>query len=59
MQQQETTTLTPAQFARASGLSLNRVYALLWEGRVSAEKTDGVWQIPASELQKRQKAVPA
>ena len=52
-------TISPAQFARATGQSLHRVYALLWEGRLSAEKVDGVWQIDKSELEKRQKVESA
>jgi len=48
--------MTPAQFAKASGLSLSYVYGLVWSGRIQAEKVDEVWAIPASELAKRQEA---
>ena len=46
--------MSPAQFARLSGLSLGYVYSLLWSGRLQAEKTDGQWRIPPSALQQRQ-----
>ena len=45
--------LTPAQFAKESGLTLSYVYALVWSGRLPAEKADGVWQISAAELERR------
>jgi hypothetical protein len=45
--------LTPAQFARRAGLSLGYVYQLLWDGRVSADKVDGAWAIPVSELERK------
>jgi len=51
-------TMTPAEFARASGLTLPYVYSLIWAGRLPAEKSaGGVWQIPASALQQRREAV--
>ena len=57
---EEQVTLTPAEFARSAGLSLGYVYALLWAGRLAAQKNDGTWAISASELERRtQKAVSA
>ena len=49
---QGTSTLTPAEFSRLSGLSLGYVYARLWSGRVAgAQKIHGQWHIPASALE--------
>src|SRR5262245_20556653 len=45
--------MTPAQFAKAAGLSLSYVYGLVWSGRIQAEKIDDVWAIPMTELEKR------
>jgi len=49
--------MTPAEFARASGLTLPYVYSLIWAGRLPAEKSDGVWQIPQSALEQRREAL--
>lgn len=64
MELQNTSTLTPAEFSRLSGLSLGYVYARLWSGRVvGAQKIDGQWHIPATALealkQRRESAVTA
>jgi excisionase family DNA binding protein len=59
---QQTMTMTPAEFARAAGLTLPYVYSLLWAGRLPAEKSvEGTWRIDASALEQRrqQKAVTA
>jgi hypothetical protein len=53
MESQNSSTLTPAEFARQSGLSLGYVYSLLWSGRLPAAKSDGVWQIPVNALKQR------
>jgi len=57
MESQNNSTLTPAEFARQSGLSLGYVYSLLWSGRLQAAKSDGVWQIPQSALEQRREAL--
>jgi excisionase family DNA binding protein len=47
-------TMTPAEFARACGLTLPYVYSLIWAGRLQAEKSDaGTWKIPQSALEQR------
>ena len=46
--------LSPAEFARATRLSMQHVYSLLAAGRLDAQKVDGRWQIATSELEKRQ-----
>jgi hypothetical protein len=52
MELQDTSTLTPAEFSRLSGLSLGYVYARLWSGRVvGAQKIDGQWHIPEGALE--------
>ena len=51
-------TLTPAEFARRTGLSLGYVYSLLWTGRLDAEKSDGNWSICASELERAAHLMP-
>jgi hypothetical protein len=47
--------LSPAQFARQAGLTLQYVYSLLAAGRLEAERREGRWQIAAAELEKRQR----
>jgi hypothetical protein len=46
--------LSPSEFARAAGLTMQHVYSLLAAGRLEAEKCDGRWCIAAAELDKRQ-----
>ena len=53
MEPQDRLTLTPAEFARAAGLTLQYVYSLLAAGRLEAAKTDGAWAISAAELERR------
>jgi hypothetical protein len=53
MEPQNSSTLTPAEFARSAGLTLQYVYSLLAAGRLEASKTDGVWAISAAELERR------
>ena len=45
--------LTPAEFARLTGLSLGYVYSQLWSGKLTATKSDGQWAIPVSEVERR------
>lgn len=46
--------LTPRQAARELAISLDRVYVLLWGGRLAASKNDrGEWQIPAEVVERR------
>ncbi len=47
--------LTVAQFARKIGFRLDYIYALIWAGRIKAQKINGFWRIPPEELVKRQK----
>ena len=54
MEQQEQESVSAAQFARETGLSLQHVYSLLASGKLPAAKRDGCWAIPARELDKRQ-----
>lgn len=51
----EQQTVSPSQFARETGLSLQYIYSLLAAGRLEAEKHDGCWAISAIELEKRQR----
>jgi len=45
---------TPRQAARDLGITLDRVYVLLWGGRLAASKNDrGEWQIPAEVVERR------
>ncbi len=37
---------------RAQGISLIRVYQLLYAGRIKAEKRAGRWQIPETEAER-------
>jgi hypothetical protein len=45
--------VTPAEFARLTGLSLGYVYNQLWSGKLSARKVDGQWAIPVTEVDRR------
>ena len=47
--------LSPVQYARLRGLSLNYVYSLLWLGVLPAAKVDGRWLIDADAVLERQK----
>lgn len=53
MESQNSSTLTPAEFAHSAGLTLQYVYSLLAAGRMGAVKTDGMWAISAAELERR------
>jgi hypothetical protein len=45
---------TPRQCARELGITLDRVYVLLWGGRLAASKNGrGEWQIPAEVVERR------
>jgi len=54
MQMEQKQTLSPSEFARGAGLTMQHVYSLLAAGRLQAEKCDGRWCIDATELEKRQ-----
>lgn len=41
--------LSPAQYARAHGLTINYVYLLIWNGKVEARKVYGRWFIVAPD----------
>lgn len=45
--------LTPAEFAKRTGLSLGYVYTQLWSGKLVATKIEGQWAIPVTEVEKR------
>ena len=49
--------LTPVEFAKRSGLSLQYIYGLLRSGRLHAEKSNGQWAIDPDELQRRERQV--
>ena len=45
---------TPRHAARELGINLDRVYVLLWAGRLAASKdARGEWQIPAEVVERR------
>jgi len=51
--------LTPAEFARQRGISLDYVYRCLWDGRIEGTKTVDGWRIPSSQLERRREAARA
>ncbi len=57
-QAEEQLQLSPADFARRSGMTLNHTYSLLWSGRLQGSKIDGQWRIPASALEGAQRTTP-
>ena len=57
MEWKDASTLSPAQYARLSGLSLGYVYGRLWSGRLAgAQKVDGQWRIPVAALESLKKS---
>lgn len=46
--------ITPAEYARREGFSLNYVYKLLVVGRLPAERIDGKWQIPVNSNHRKE-----
>lgn len=46
---------SPAQAARKLGISLEYVYRQIWAGKIAAQKRNGKWHVPASELERRLK----
>lgn len=54
MNEAEEKVITPVEYARACGLTLGYVYALLWTGRLAgAQKIGRQWRIPASAIRQR------
>lgn len=47
-------TLSPAEAARAMGVTLDYVYKLIWAGKIRAEKIDGKWRVDATEEPKQE-----
>lgn len=47
------TSLSPRQTANRLGITLNAVYALLWAGKISAERRNDRWYISAAAVEKR------
>ena len=48
--------LTPRQTAVALGIRLDATYALIWAGKLEAEKRDGRWLIPKQAVEQRIRA---
>lgn len=48
--------LTPRQAATALGIRMDTTYALIWAGKLVAEKSDGRWRVPLSAVESRLKA---
>jgi excisionase family DNA binding protein len=44
---------SPRQAAVRLGIRLDNLYALIWAGKLSAQKHDGRWLIDASALEQR------
>jgi excisionase family DNA binding protein len=50
-------TFTVREAAEALGVEIDRVYSLLWSGRLDAEKIEGVWAISVESVHKRKAAL--
>ena len=48
--------LSPREAAIKLGISMNRVYNLLWSGKLRADQAEGKWYIPESAVEERLKA---
>jgi hypothetical protein len=48
--------VSPREAARRLGIRLDAVYALLWAGRLPAQKKDGRWWVDAAAIERRLKA---
>lgn len=46
-------TVGATEAARRLGVSLQQVHRLLWAGTLAADKVNGRWQVPISEIEKR------
>lgn len=44
---------TPREAATALGVRLDATYALIWTGRLAAEKKDGRWLVPRRAVEER------
>ena len=51
--------LNVRQAAAALGVGIHRLYELIWEGKLAAERVDGVWSIPESAIRDRKRAKEA
>ena len=47
--------MTPRQAAQRLGIGLHRLYELIWEGRVSAQRVDGRWLLDKKAVEQRLK----
>jgi predicted site-specific integrase-resolvase len=47
--------LSPAETARKLGISLEYAYRQIWAGRLPANKREGRWYVPSSEVERRVK----
>jgi hypothetical protein len=48
-------TISPSEFARELGYSMNYTYGLIATDKVAATKRDGRWLISAGEVEKRRR----
>ena len=46
-------TMSVREAASALGVSLQQVYKLVWDGRLSSDKIDGQWRISKATVQSR------
>jgi hypothetical protein len=46
-------TLTPRAAALLLGIRLDAIYALIWAGKLEADKKDGRWEIPRIAVEAR------
>ena len=51
-----TKTISVAEYARAKGHPLSYVYAMVWSGKLPANKVGRVWRIPVSAVEGRIRA---
>jgi excisionase family DNA binding protein len=49
----EQTGMSPSEAARKLGISLDAVYKLIYAGKLTAQKTKGLWIIAANSVSQR------
>jgi excisionase family DNA binding protein len=47
--------LTATESCRRLGITLDALYRLLYAGKLTGRKVEGVWRIPLSAIEQRQK----
>jgi excisionase family DNA binding protein len=47
--------ITVAEAARALGVTLHHVYALLWGGQLEGRRVNGQWRVSAGAVEARRK----